>query len=79
VNVSTITAKVGELVPDAKDVRTRDTGQGIHALSCELHGKTKSVQFNGFGLYPPAATRMWGDWLKSDLYLAAEIAKELRT
>ena len=77
-NTAHITRKVAELVPEAKDIRVRDTGQQIYALACELDGRTKSVQFNACGLYPPDLTRMWIDWPKSDLYIAAEIAKELR-
>ena len=76
-NISHIEKSVQQMVPDAKDCRTRDTGGRVHAFICELHGRTKSVQFDGTGLYPPDPTRMWVDWPKSDLYIAAEIAKEL--
>ena len=77
-NVATIARKVQELVPCAKNVRTRDAGGHVHALVCEIDGKTCSVLFDATGLYGQSITGMFQDWPKSDLHIATEIAKELR-
>ena len=77
-NLSTIVSKVTELVTEASGIRTRDTGGKVYALMCEIGGKTKSVQFTNRGLYGENRTSMYADWPKTELYIAAEIAKELR-
>ena len=77
-NLSVIAREVAKLVPCAKNVRTRDAGGHVHALVCEIDGKTHSVMFDATGLYGQSITGMFQDWPKSDLHIAAEIAKELR-
>jgi len=77
-NLAQIERTVQQMVPDAKNLRTRDSGGNLHALICDLDGKTRSVQFDAAGIYPPDLSRMWVDWPKSDVYIAAEIAKELK-
>ena len=77
-NLAHITRTVAEMVPGAKNVRTRDAGGHVHALVCEIDGKTHSVMFDATGLYGQSITGMFQDWPKSDLHIATEIAKELR-
>ena len=77
-NPAAIAAKVAELVPDAKDIRTRESGGHVYALICTMDGRMRSVQFDSSGLYGATVTGMFQDWPKSNLYIAAEIAKELR-
>jgi len=76
-NLAHITRTVADLVPCAKNVRTRDAGGHVHALVCEIDGKTHSVLFDATGLYGQSITGMFQDWPKSDLHIATEIAKEL--
>ena len=72
-NLHAIARKVQDLVPAASDVETRQQPGHVYSLVCRMGGKTRSVQFDAAGLYPNNNT-----WAASDLWLAAEIAKELR-
>ena len=77
-NLSIIATKVSEMVPEAQNLRTRDTGGHVYAMVCEMDGRTRSVMFDSTGLYGQSITGMFQDWPKSDAHIAAEIAKELQ-
>lgn len=72
-NLSAIARMVADLVPGAADVETREQPGNVYSLVCRMGGRTRSVQFDAAGLYPNSNT-----WAASDLWLAAEIAKELK-
>ncbi len=77
-NVHTITTKVAEFAPDAKDVHCVDAGRGVWACIATVNGKSRAVQFDAAGLYGQAQPGMYASWPKSELWIAAQIAQELR-
>ena len=77
-NLSTITAKVSEFVPGARDVHCTDVGGGVWACIATIEGKARSVQFDRAGLYGVPQPGMWSQAPKSELWIASEIARELR-
>ena len=77
-NLATITKTVAELAPEAKDIRARDLGGAVYVLLAEVEGRMRAVQFARFGLYGDPVLALGLVWNKSDLQIAAEIAKELR-
>jgi hypothetical protein len=79
VNLTTITAKVAEFVPGAKDVHCVDAGGGVWACIATIEGKARSVQFDRAGLYGIPQPGMWSLAPKSEIWIAAQIAGELKT
>ena len=77
-NVSTITAKVAEFVPGARDVHCTDVGGGVWACIATLDGKARTVQVDARGLYGVPQIGMYASWPKSEVWIAAEIARELK-
>lgn len=77
-NLSTITTKVCEFVPSAKDVHCVDTGSGVWACIATVDGKARSVQFDRAGLYGVPQPGMWSLAPKSEIWIASQIAGELR-
>ncbi len=76
-NLSTITTKVCEFAPDAKDVRCVDAGRGVWNCVATVNARTKAVPFTETGLYGVPTAGIWSDYPKSEVWLAAQIAREL--
>ena len=77
-NISIITAKVAEFVDGAKDVRCNGPLRGVWECLATVDGKTKAVPFEPAGLYGVPRYGLYADAPKSELWLAAQIAKEMR-
>ena len=75
-NIAAICRRVAELVPAARDISTRDMGKNVHALICTIDGRARCVQFWSMGVWGVMELG-WALWPKSDLAIAAEVAKEL--
>ena len=76
-NTTTIRTRVAELVPTAEDIATTYLGRGVYSLTCRIAGYRRAVLFDSTGIYGRLDLSGLGNWPKSDLALAAEIAKEL--
>lgn len=77
-NLSAITTKVREFAPEAKDVRCVDAGRGVWNCVATVAAKTKAVPFTESGLYGVPQAGIWSDYPKSEVWLAAQIARELK-
>ena len=80
-NLSTIRDTVAQLVPAAREIRFREMGSHVYALLCEIEGRMRSVMFTSYGLYGDgvATLAVLGQWPKSDLHLAVQLAKALES
>lgn len=76
-NTAAIATKVSEFAPGAHDVRCVDAGGGVWACIATVAGKARNVQFTQSGLYGVALYGIWSDYPKSEVWLAAQIAREL--
>lgn len=71
----TVTKYVADFLPTAKDVRGRDEGGGLFAVTCSINQFYRCVQFTAAGLMGEVEPT---DGERSELHLASDIARELR-
>jgi hypothetical protein len=77
-NLSIINNKVAEFAPDANDIHCVDVGNGVWDCVATVEGKARSVQFDRAGLYGVPQPGLWSMAPKSEIWIASQIAQELR-